>query len=201
MPHTLSLLGRSSSQLLPKAPFASRLKTFRSEREITILRICVALLFAPLPSLPACSAFKFLAAPLARASSFLALLAFDIFKFRIVFKSRFAFEFRDAFKFCFASKFCAASLEALAAFRVFVPLKIPSLSSGFISCKSSASCEISISPAIRTGCAWLFFSCDAIFFPFLPKRFSRNPKCRRQIGVEILVLVRYDRELYVFFDA
>ena len=173
MPHTLSLLGRSSSQLLPKAPFASRLKTFRSEREITILRICVALLFVPLLSLPACSAFKFLAASLARASSFLASPALDASKFRTVFKSRFAFEF------CFAFKFSAASLEALVAFRIFVLLEIPSLSSGFISCKLSASREISISPAIRTGCVRLFFSCDAIFFPFLPKRFSRNPKCRR----------------------
>ena len=61
--------------------------------------------------------------------------------------------------------------------------------------------EISLGLEILPERAWLFFSCDAIFFPFFPKRFSRNAQSCGQIGVEILLLIGRDGEFDVFLYA
>ena len=61
--------------------------------------------------------------------------------------------------------------------------------------------EISLGREILPERARLFFSCDAIFFPFFPKRFSRNAQSCGQIGVGVSLLIGRDGEFDIFFYA
>ena len=61
--------------------------------------------------------------------------------------------------------------------------------------------EISLGLEILPERARLFFSCDAIFFPFFPKRFSRNAQSCGQIGVGVSLLIGRDGEFDIFFYA
>ena len=115
--------------------------------------------------------------------------------------------------------------EALGASVVFVPREVlgargvlnvseASFAQG-ISGARAASLKLEISPArefvpareillgreILPERARLFFSCDAIFFPFFPKRFSRNAQSCGQIGVGVSLLISRDGEFDIFFYA